>query len=78
MRRVLLADGWHVIDRGSFDLDAYEFAEVEESAKPRTVFSGGQSNLVPCTGFTFLENGNRIDGPITSILAVETITGKFD
>jgi hypothetical protein len=78
---VLLADGWHPCDPmdysqdvgddgavSSFDLDAYEYLDVDDSA----LLPGGREDLVPATGFTFYEDGQRICGPITSIIAVRT------
>jgi hypothetical protein len=43
--------------------------------QPVVIFKGDQTSI-PCTGFTFIEDGVRIDGPLTSILAVATRTGK--
>lgn len=75
--RVLLADGWHDIKQGSFDLDAYEFMDgYDDYNQPVVIFKGDQSASIPSTGFTFIEDGVRIDGPLTSVLAVATQTGK--
>jgi hypothetical protein len=73
--RILLADGWHDCADASFDLDAYEFIEQYDKGKTRTIFGGGQDKQVPSTGFVFTdtESGNQLFGPITSIIAVETI-----
>lgn len=61
---VLLADGWHKIDDGSFNLDAYEFLEGD-----RVVLKGGQSGIC-ATGFSFVSQGTQYSGPLTSVLAV--------
>lgn len=61
---VLLADGWHVVDDDSFDLDSYEFLHGEVP-----LHLGGQSGIC-ATGFAFKEGGDVVLGPLTSILAV--------
>lgn len=62
---VLLADGWHEVELGSFDLDAYEFLNDEE-----LVHGGGKSGVC-ATGFVFKSAaGDMYMGPLTSILAV--------
>jgi len=62
---VLLADGWHEVKRGSFDLDAYEFE------KDQVEVHGGGKSGVCATGFTFrdLDDGCFM-GPLTSVLSV--------
>lgn len=77
---VLLADGWHRIAPRSFELDAYEYIQDRGHdpetgwADPLLRFGGGQSPLVPSTGFEFIltgdEGGFVVSGPITAILAV--------
>lgn len=63
---VLLTDGWHIVDKNSFDLDSYEYLWGE-----RLLLGGGHEPLIPATGFTFLdETGSRISGPLTAVLAV--------
>ena len=65
---VLLADGWHEVADQSFDTDAYEF--VHDGG---TILSGGQSDGVCATGFTFTtKEAHRVSGPLTAILAVKT------
>jgi hypothetical protein len=72
---VLLPDGWHRVS--NFQLDAYEYMEYYEDNSTFLLFGGGQSPLITSTGFTFIdEQGRRIDGPLTSILAVVLQTGK--
>lgn len=61
---VLLADGWHQVEGTSFDLDSYEFVWGE-----RLIHGGGNSGVC-ATGFTFYEDGLRISGPLTALLAV--------
>lgn len=68
--RVLLPDGWHDVFPNSFQIDAYEFVERDpELERPYVIFNGG-------AGFYFMENGRRVDGPMTSLLAVISSTGK--
>jgi hypothetical protein len=56
---VLLQDGWHRVLGDSFDLDAYEFTWDGHNYGP-----GG-------LGFDFTTpEGDRLAGPINSILAV--------
>lgn len=63
---VLLADGWHPVAGQSFDLDSYEFKRGD-----LRLLGGGACPGVPHTGFSFLdEDGDRIDGPLTALLAV--------
>lgn len=63
---VLLADGWHEVLKESFELDSYEFTWSGSA-----VHGGGQSGVC-ATGFTFLvtEQGIKLAGPLTAILAV--------
>lgn len=64
---VLLADGWHEVDRDSFDLDSYEFTDGS-----RLLLGGGMCAGVPATGFSFNDRiGVTISGPLTSILALQ-------
>lgn len=75
---VLLADGWHDVVDGSFDLDAYEFGTWEQNREYtsgkefRAVHGGGQSGVC-ATGFSFKTNheATLISGPLTAILAVK-------
>lgn len=70
---VLLSDGWHKVSGTSFDIDAYEFHTAGY-----VVLAGGNCDLVPSTGFSFVEAGAsaaarpRISGPLTAVLAVKT------
>lgn len=63
---VLLADGWHKVARGSFDLDSYEFMEGDV-----LVHGGGQSGVC-AKGATWREAGRStvISCPLTAVLAV--------
>jgi hypothetical protein len=67
---VLLADGWHCVEPGSFALDAYEFVDGGEGGM--VLLGGGQERLVPATGFMFTETSTNAGyfGPLTSVLAV--------
>lgn len=65
VKEVLLADGWHVIEAGSFDLDAYEY--VKDGLD---ILRGGQIALVPSTGATWVEGGRQRFCPLMAILAV--------
>lgn len=66
---VLLADGWHVVDDKSFDLDSYDFHSHGTALPP-----GGEVHEVPSTGFSFLTQIDGMQtvliGPLTSVLAV--------
>jgi hypothetical protein len=65
---VLMADGWHEIERGSFRVDSYQYLQDELAL----------SEDVGITGFCFdterggMMAGSRVAGPLTSILAVLT------
>lgn len=71
--RVLLPDGWHDIHPRTFQIDAYEFVEPPGPEEhPYLIFGSG-------SGFTFTEQtGQRVDGPMTSVLAVISTTGKLN
>jgi hypothetical protein len=78
VRRVLLADGWHEIVPGSLNLDAYEMHHGDESVEDwpgAWPLRGGSVAEVSSTGFGFDRAGStvRVYGPITSLLAVETV-----
>ena len=74
---VLLPDGkWHQVADASFDLDAYEYLEVDDGNE-NTLFKGGEAlPLVPDTGACWSEhddskgNVRTVFCPITAILAV--------
>lgn len=73
VRCVLLADGWHWVRPGSFDIDAYEFLDGEV-----TTLEGGECQVVASMGFRFEEPDEMekerfevVIGPLTSILAVK-------
>lgn len=64
---VLLADGWHAVEDGSFDLDSYEYHHGDH------MLHGGGNYGVCATGFTFRNaDGHSMFGPLTAILAVKT------
>lgn len=67
IRSVLLADGWHDITTGSFDLDAFEFISGEN-----TIHKGGQSDVC-ATGFRFVDKSGTVCGPLTTVLAVRVL-----
>ena len=71
---VLLADGWHAVDKVSFDLDAHEYLHDGHA-----VYAGGDHPTVPHTGARWVEsNGTQMVCPLTSILAVKIgkVAGK--
>jgi hypothetical protein len=85
VRAVLLADGWHEIEPGSFDIDAYEIGESYDaaykgglSAKFDCWHGGGQSGVcatgfgVCATGFEFVtaDGSGTVRGPLTAVLAL--------
>jgi hypothetical protein len=57
--RVLLADGWHEVDRRTFELDGHSF---------------GFAELLPVEGEhgELTATGRFITGPLTSVFAVES------
>ena len=57
--RVLLADGWHEVERRTFELDGHSF---------------GFAELVPVEGEhgELIATARFITGPLTSVLAVES------
>ncbi|MGV8967202.1 MAG: hypothetical protein ACOH2F_13075 [Cellulomonas sp.] len=77
---VLLADHWHQVLPGTFDLDSYEYVTEDGD-----ILHGGGNSGVCSTGFSFVEvhraTGDdesyegpsfhsRIYGPLTAIIAV--------
>jgi hypothetical protein len=72
---VLLADseGWHEVDHGTFDLDAYEYVIAHEGPlESGDILHGGGQSGVCATGFTFRSGMYRVSGPLTAIVAVRT------
>ena len=65
--KVLLADGWHHVVAGTFELYAYEVAREKENALPE-----GRIDGIWPTGFAFVDAGTheRISGPVNAIGAV--------
>jgi hypothetical protein len=68
----MLADGWHKVDKNSFEMDSYEFSGEKDSMEQGDRrLSGGQEKLVPAAGATWTEpDGTKIFCPTTAILAV--------
>lgn len=66
VERVLLADGWHRVEPGSFGLDSYEYVDGNE-----TIHKGGASGIA-AVGFSFRDNASKaiMAGPLTSVVAV--------
>lgn len=83
---VLLADGWHRCDWqqdeqsrqrrlvSTLTFDAYEYLWYHDPSDrwSPTLIASGIEGLVPYTGFSFIEDGSPVLGPLTSILAVKT------
>lgn len=68
---VLLVDGWHSVFKESFDLDAYEYVSGSDGTNDDAplLYNGERQGC--STGFNFIdEDGDRISGPITSIIAI--------
>jgi hypothetical protein len=62
---VLLPDGWHKVQEGSFRTGAYEFMGGE------IMVGSGRVQGVPATGGRWLEaDGSVVSCPLTSVLAV--------
>lgn len=58
--------GWWEVDEASFNIDAYEYVELDGF-----VLHGGGAGGVCSAGFSFeTHTGVRVCGPLTSILAV--------
>jgi len=72
---VLLADGWHVVLRDSFDLDSYEYISANEYQRERddfTLLHGGGNSGICSIGFSFLTGAHtRMAGPLSAVLAVK-------
>ena len=69
---VLLLDGWHAVEKDSFDLDAYEYLDGEQVR-----FGGGSHSTIPSTGARWIEkDGNEVCCSISSILAVKVSAAK--
>ena len=72
---VLLADGWHEVTDGSFDIAPYEFGRTVTAESGEHGFvplSAAQDSDVHPVGFAFTEarTGASICGPLTSVIAV--------
>jgi hypothetical protein len=71
--QVLLADGWHRVMEGTFDIDAYEIHDGAERGHEFWILRGGIDKHITSSGFTFKDpdaDGEYIRGPLTSILAI--------
>jgi hypothetical protein len=67
---VLLADGWHNVTPGTFNLDSFEFGVGDDC-----IHYGGNGGVCS-TGFEFKDdNGDLIAGPLTAVLAVRRGNG---
>lgn len=64
VRAVLLADGWHKVEGGSFNLDSYEFFHGD-----RRIHGGGEPGVCS-VGFIFQSGAGILAGPLAAILAV--------
>jgi hypothetical protein len=72
--RVLLADGWHDVEKDSFTVDSYEYIQSHPNPdRNPLVLHGGGNSGVCAAGFAFrgAVGGEWIAGPLTAILAVE-------
>ena len=69
--QVLLSDGWHEVDDGTFTIDSYEFLDGGGD-DAQALHLGGNSGIC-ATGFRF-KNSNRdyTCGPLTAIYAVRS------
>ena len=70
---VLLADGWHDVKPGSFDLDFYEYLDTRsDDDEGRMILGGGTEPLLPAVGaiWTAAKTGLVFYCPLTSVLAV--------
>lgn len=73
--KVLLADGWHVVEPKSFGCDSYEYVHMYWNGEEKYVnhHLGGQSDVC-ATGYAFRvpgPGGRWVAGPLTAVLAVE-------
>jgi hypothetical protein len=71
---VLLADGWHHVEDGSFVLDSYEYLggvrlDYEHCGWPAIGFSFLEEREENA-GAAFKGDKRRVSGPLTAILAV--------
>ena len=69
--QVLLSDGWHEVDSGSFTIGSYEFLD-RAAGEARTLHAVGDNGIC-AAGFRF-KNSSRdyTSGPLTAILAVRS------
>lgn len=79
VKEVLLSDGWHTVEKESFDTDSYELHHGEH-----VVVAGGSVPGVPHTGATWLELAQGYGGttgdyyrrvwcPLTAILGLRSV-----
>lgn len=76
---VLLLDGWHDLEAGTFDLDSYEFGIAHDNGRGPDLWHAGGAAGITATGFAFTPLGtlDRISGPLTAILAVRELPDPF-
>jgi len=79
VRSMLLADGWHIVAAGTFEIGGYEY---RSSSRPigevrptdHVMLRGGDEPLMPTKAFRFKEEADgrqrSMYGPVSSILAV--------
>ena len=71
VRAVLLADGWHEVEEQSFYLDRFEFVWGVDAEGKANVMHAAGSDGISVMGFSLVdEDGTRIAGPLSSIIAV--------
>jgi hypothetical protein len=71
---VLLHDGWHEVNDGTFHIDAYEFIEgsgYDTLMESALLYNGERQGC--STGFSFCSGEFMVDGPMTSIIAVRRL-----
>ncbi|MBO4270407.1 hypothetical protein [Microbispora triticiradicis] len=75
---VQLADGWHEVINGTFDLDSYEY--VRRHGNHEQTLHGGGNSGVCATGYVFSTRlGDRLvvmSGPLTAIVAVAELVDE--
>ena len=72
IEEILLSDGWHPIQPGSFYLDSYEFGEDTRHPDRTYWLHTGGANGICATGFWARTPDGKtlIAGPLTSLLAI--------
>lgn len=71
---VLLPDGWHHVQPGTFILDSFEFVDGADDSVGGILLGGGREPLVAALGYEFQERGasegTTLAGPINRLYAV--------